>query len=65
MDPVRKSALLWGLVGSLCFGVLYQGRVLLGAQFDAAVLVGGMATVGAVTVGCALVVENRLTKESL
>ncbi|AGN01703.1 psp operon protein [Salinarchaeum sp. Harcht-Bsk1] len=60
MDPARKSALLWAIVGALSFGVLYQGYVIAGAAFDGRVLAGGMVVVGVVTAVLAPVVEQRL-----
>jgi len=60
MDPARKSALLWAIVGALSFGVLYQGYVIAGAAFDWRVLAGGMVAVGVVTAVLAPVVEQRL-----
>jgi len=60
MDPARKSALLWAIVGALSFGVLYQAYVIVGAAFDWRVLAGGMVLVGAITAVLAPVVEQRL-----
>ena len=60
MEPARKSALLWAIVGALSFGVLYQGYVLTGAAFDGRALVGGMVVVAIVTAVVAPVVERRL-----
>jgi len=63
MEGQTKSALLWGLVGALAFGVLYQGYVLAGARFDWPVLVAGMAVVGVVTTVAAHRFETRLAAE--
>ena len=60
MEPRRKSAMLWGLIGALSFGVLYQGYVIAGAPLDWRVLAGGMVLVGAITAVLAPVVEQRL-----
>lgn len=59
--PARtRSAVLWGLVGALAFGVLYQGYALVGAEWEWVVLVAGMVAVGAVTAVLAYRFEARL-----
>jgi hypothetical protein len=60
MEPERKSALLWGLVGALSFGVLYQGYVLTSATFDWRVLLGGSLLVGTTARFLVPPVERRL-----
>ncbi|GAB3691270.1 hypothetical protein GCM10028857_28440 [Salinarchaeum chitinilyticum] len=61
MDPARKSALLWGVIGALAFGVLYQGYGIVGdATVDWPVLFGGMVVVGIVSTLLTPRAERRL-----
>jgi hypothetical protein len=60
METRRKSAMLWGLIGALSFGVLYQGYVIAGATFDWRVLLGGSLLVGATARYLVPPVERRL-----
>ncbi|WP_248518002.1 hypothetical protein [Salinarchaeum laminariae] len=61
MEPARKHALLWGLIGALAFGVLYQGYAIVGSgTVDVAVLVGGMIGAGVASAVLTPRAERRL-----
>jgi|AntRauTorcE11898_2_1112593.scaffolds.fasta_scaffold11865_3 hypothetical protein len=60
MDPLRKSAVLWGAIGALSFGVLYQGYAITGGAYDWRVLLAGMALIGVVIRLVSPRIERRL-----
>ena len=63
MNPRRKSALLWGVVGALVFLVLAQGAVVLQVSLPVGFfgLVSVALVLGVVVGGMAYATEHRLT----
>jgi hypothetical protein len=65
VTPRRKSALLWGAVGTLAFLALSQGYVLAIGRLPVSILgrFGVAVGVGAVVTGLAYATEHRIARK--